>query len=80
MQMVWKYHRCRNLECVPHLRVPESASQQIDVFREQAQPAIGKVHSEEIAAARDEIASVIRHCADRSRPDGFRFAIDAAKP
>ncbi len=76
VQMVWKYHCRRSLERVSRLCIPESSSQQIDVFREQAQPAIGEVHGEKIAAARDEIAPVIRLC----QPDGFPSAQPILQP
>jgi hypothetical protein len=56
---------------VSGLRVPEGSSQQLDVFGEQAQPAIGKIHGEKIAAAGDEVAPVIRHCRSSQPSDGF---------
>jgi hypothetical protein len=61
MQMIRKNDRRRNLERMPHLRIAEGGSQQVNMFGEQMQPAISKVYGEKIAGAGDKIAPVARH-------------------
>src|SRR5258707_14248970 len=58
---------------MPAARVAERRAEQINVVREQPKPAVCEVHSEEIAAARDEAAAVVRHRLGASG-DWFRFA------
>jgi hypothetical protein len=50
-----------DVERVAPTHIPKCLAQQVDVRREQTQPALGQIHREEEAASGKEIPPVIGH-------------------
>ena len=75
MKMIRQYDHCIDREWMALAGLAKRRAQGFNVFRQQPQPAVGKIDRKEEAPAGDEIATVFSHGPPAWRSDGFRFAL-----
>jgi hypothetical protein len=75
MEMIGQYDDRIDRKWMALAGLAKRKAQGFNVFRQQPQPAVGKIDRKEEAPAGDEIATVFSHGPPAWRSDGFRFAL-----